>query len=93
MSKLASAGLVDVLQGKQGGFQINSERAPIYIHEIISLVEDLSNYDRCVLGFSECSDENPCSMHPIWAEKKSEILKIIHETSLDDIKDVKDVKY
>ena len=93
MSKMASAGLVDVSHGKQGGFQINSKREPIYIHEIISLVEDLNNYDRCVLGFSECFDENPCSMHQIWAKKKDEIKKIIHETSLDDIKNVKDVKY
>ena len=93
MSKMAAAGLVDVSQGKQGGFQLNTNRPSIYIHEIINLVEDLDNYDRCVLGFSECSDEHPCSMHPIWAQKKTEIKKIIHETSLDDIKNLKDVKY
>ncbi len=93
MSKLAAAELVDVSQGKQGGFRINLRKSPIYLHEIINLVEDLENYDRCILGFNECSDENPCSMHHVWAHQKDEIRNIIYNTTLDDIDHVKNVKY
>ncbi len=85
--------MVDVSQGKQGGFRLNPQRSPIYLHEIINLVEGLENYDRCILGFKQCSDENPCSLHHVWAEQKDEIRKIIFNTTLDDIDKIKDVKY
>ena len=70
MTKLAAAGLVNVNQGKQGGYQLNSDRSPIYLEEIINTVEGLDNYDRCVLGFDHCSDENPCSLHTYWVKPK-----------------------
>jgi len=93
MSKLAVAEFVNVSQGKQGGYQLNLKRSPIYLHEIINLVEGLENYDRCILGFNECSEENPCSMHHVWAHQKDKIRNIIYNTTLDDIDNVKNVKY
>ena len=93
MSKLAIAGLVEVSHGKQGGFSLTSSKPTIYLHEIIGLVEDLGNYDRCILGFSECAGENPCHMHQIWAKQKDEIRKIIFQTTLDDISHVSNIKH
>jgi Rrf2 family protein len=93
MTKLASAGLVYVSQGKQGGYQMNRDRSPIYLKEIIDTVEGLDNYDRCVLGFEDCSDDNPCSLHKYWMKPKEGINNLIQNTSLDDLHKTGNFKY
>jgi len=93
MTKLAIAGLVNVSQGKQGGYQLNKDRSPIYLEEIINIVESLDNYNRCVLGFDNCSDENPCSLHTYWVKPKEGIINLIQNTSLDDLDNTGNFKY
>ncbi len=93
MTKLATAGLVNVTQGKQGGYQLNISRSPISLEEIIDTVEGLDNYDRCILGFEKCSDENPCSMHAFWIAHKEGITRLIQNTTLDDLYHTGILKY
>ena len=85
MIKLAGKGLVKATQGKQGGYQINKNRSPIYLYEIIDVVEGLENYDRCILGFDNCSDSNPCSLHKIWEQHQKSIKQMVYNTSLDEL--------
>jgi Rrf2 family protein len=85
MIKLAVKGLVKATQGKQGGYQINKNRSPIYLYEIIDIVEGLENYDRCILGFENCSDSNPCPLHTVWEPQQKSIKQMVYDTSLDDL--------
>lgn len=93
MHTLTQAGLVTVEQGKYGGYQINDNRSPIYLYEIVGVVEGLDNYDRCVLGFEECSDDNPCSLHSCWYKYKEGIKEMIYNTSLEDLEKMESMKY
>lgn len=93
MSKLAAAGLVEVVQGKQGGFRINHAREPIYLYQVIDVVEGLNNYQRCVLGFKTCSNENPCPLHQHWLEPLEKIKKMIYEVDLGSLSEQKKLKY
>ncbi|TFH01315.1 MAG: Rrf2 family transcriptional regulator [Calditrichales bacterium] len=85
MGNLATAGLVIVTQGKQGGFRINLSRFPIYLADIIEVVEGLESYNRCVLGFSECSDTNPCSLHQQWSKQLENLREMIYKVQLEDL--------
>ena len=85
MSRLSVAGLVEVLPGKLGGYKIAQDLEAIYLYQITDLVEGLENYDRCVLGFSECSDENPCSLHKQWVKHREGIKEMLYNTSLADL--------
>jgi len=85
MSRLSVAGLVEVLPGKLGGYKIAQELDTIYLYQITDLVEGLENYDRCVLGFSECSDGNPCSLHKQWVKHREGIKEMLYNTSLADL--------
>ena len=85
MHKLTQANLVTVAQGKQGGYMLNVERTPIYLYQIIGVVEGLDNYDRCVLGFEACSDEYPCPMHHVWISFRGSLKELIYNTTLEDL--------
>jgi Rrf2 family protein len=93
MNKLTHAGLLKVTQGKHGGYQINTGRGPIYLYQIIGVVEGLDNYERCILGFEECSDENPCSLHKYWYQYKEGIKEMIYNTRLQDLENGGQIKY
>lgn len=93
MHKLSGAGLVNVTQGKQGGYRIIQNLSKIYLSEIVNVVEGLDDYDRCVLGFPECSSENPCSLHQIWLERQESIKKMIYDTTLADLQGKCSKKY
>jgi Rrf2 family iron-sulfur cluster assembly transcriptional regulator len=85
MNKLTRAGLVEVVQGKYGGYRLHPNRQNIYLYEIIGVVEGLDNYERCVLGFENCSDENPCPLHQFWLKHREGIKDLIYNTQLRDL--------
>ena len=85
MHTMAKSKLVNVTQGKQGGYRIIKNLENIYLYHIIDAVEGLDNYTRCVLGFPQCSDETPCSLHKIWLVRQQSIKDMIYETTLADL--------
>ncbi len=84
MSRLSGAGLVEVLPGKFGGYKIAKKLDSIYLYQITDLIEGVQDYERCVLGFSVCSDENPCFLHSQWVKQREGIKKMLYNTSLAD---------
>lgn len=85
MSSLAEAGLVSVEHGKYGGYQVSSEREAIYLYQIAEQVEGLEDYERCILGFPDCSDDAPCALHDRWMERREDIKTMLYETTLADL--------
>lgn len=85
MRKLASANLVEVIRGKKGGYRLSSSSKEIYLYQIVDVVDGLDDYSRCVLGFSECSETNPCPMHKVWKRPITELRDTLYNTSLRDL--------
>jgi Rrf2 family transcriptional regulator, iron-sulfur cluster assembly transcription factor len=85
MTQLSQAGLVDSAQGKKGGYRIARPLNEIYLYHVVDTVEGLANYHRCVLGFPECNDEDPCSMHHLWEPHLIGIRHMIYENTLADL--------
>ena len=86
MRTLTKAGLLEVSMGKHGGYRINAERSTMYLYEIIGAIEGLDSYNRCVLGFAECSDENPCPLHHYWLKQQEGLKEMVYNLSLKDLK-------
>ncbi|MBD3226006.1 MAG: Rrf2 family transcriptional regulator [Caldithrix sp.] len=82
MRQLAHAGLVTVTQGKEGGYSLNRELNSIYLYQIVGVIEGLDSMDRCILGFSECNDAFPCSLHTSWEPLRSRIKEMMYNTTL-----------
>ena len=93
MRNLAEAGFLVVTQGKMGGYRINPQKSQIFLYEIIGSVEGLENYERCVLGFPECSNDNPCSLHNIWLEQQQNLKEMVYNVCLNDLSKIENIKY
>jgi Rrf2 family protein len=85
MTKLSKAGLINSIQGREGGYVFAKPADQIFLFDIVSAVEDIRKYTGCVLGFEGCSDDNPCPVHHKWGEARKPILHMFTTTSLHEI--------
>lgn len=83
LSQLAEKGILKSIQGRFGGYRLAKKPEKITLLEIIEAVEDKNKYFKCFLGFENCSDEKPCSLHRQWSPIRNNILTFLTNTSLD----------
>ncbi len=70
-------------KGPGGGFRPNN-----YTFTIKDLIIDIDGefkYDRCVMGLSNCSNDNPCPLHEHFRDIKSTILCDFMELTIEKI--------
>lgn len=85
MTKLKKSGLVESIQGREGGYRISKPLNKLFLVEIIEAVEDIDKYIGCVLGFEECTNENPCAVHFKWKGINEDTKTFLSSTTLYDI--------
>ena len=86
MNILSKQGLLNSIQGKQGGYKIAKNLSDITLFEIVNATEDYSKENQCFFGFQECPLQNRCSMHNKLGEVRDQTKKKKKNTSLLDIK-------
>ncbi|MEA2042116.1 MAG: Rrf2 family transcriptional regulator [Bacteroidota bacterium] len=85
MTNLSKAGFIESKQGRTGGYVFSRPTENIYVIEIINSIEGTDYFDQCVMGFEECSDENPCALHLKWTLVRDNMTEIFKTTSLKDM--------
>ena len=93
MTDLAKNGYLMSVKGRDGGFRIIKDLKDITLGNIVATVEGMDSFNSCILGFHECSSENPCAMHFVWEENKKQLLYTLETTSLDDLNHLNIGKY
>jgi Rrf2 family protein len=85
MTDLTKSGFIISTQGRDGGYKFKKNTAEIYLEDVINAVEGMNKYTGCVLGFCECSDENPCVMHHTWIPVREEFLQVFSTKTIKDL--------
>lgn len=86
LSLLSKQGILESIQGKQGGYRITSSLQNVTLLDIVNMTEDFSNENMCFFGFRECPLQNRCSMHDKWGEVRDKTFEILKTTTLLDLK-------
>ena len=85
MRRLANAGFLTSLQGKNGGYRLSRPAGEIVIREIINELEGRDTTGSCVLGTSDCGSHPPCPMHRHWQQVSSAMDKNIYSLTLAEL--------
>lgn len=83
MTDLARNGLIISVKGRGGGFRIAKSLDQITLYDIFIAVEGTSPLNSCILGFPDCSEENPCALHYLWEKNKEVIINTMKNTTLE----------
>ncbi len=86
LTTLSKKGFIKSIRGREGGYVFAKNANKIYLIDIIDAVEGLDKYTGCLLGFPECSDDNPCSLHKKWVPIREELLAFLNGTTLAEVK-------
>ena len=60
---MAKEGIIDSAKGPTGGFFIMPGGKPIYLIEVVKLIDGDHLFFECGLGLHECSENKPCPIH------------------------------
>lgn len=85
MTDLTKSGFVTSIQGREGGYSFARKPDTIYLADVVNSVEGMQKYCGCVLGFNQCSDENPCVMHSVWAPIREKFENVFTNNTIKDL--------
>ena len=93
MTDLSKSGFIRSIQGRDGGYTFIKSPDEIMLYDIIDSVEGMDKLNGCLLGFENCSCTNPCAMHYLWVDIRTDLNKVFRETRLSDMDFNKILRY
>jgi len=85
LQNLTKDDIVYSTKGANGGFQLGRSASKIRLLEIVHSVDGPTSLDKCVIGYPECVEEKPCPLHESWKKSRETIMKMLRETTIDQM--------
>ncbi len=85
LRRLTAAGLLTSQKGHGGGFALARQPREIRFVDVLRAVDFEPAADHCLFGWEECNADNPCPLHPEWAELKETIEDWARTRTLADV--------
>ncbi len=82
LQDLSRKGLLTSYKGPAGGFTLAKAPKEIMLFEIVEAIDGQELMHECVLGFPECSSENPCALHEHWAKSREAIYDVLTKKTI-----------
>lgn len=60
---MAREKIISSAKGPNGGFFISSKAKPVYLIDIVKVVDGVHFFFECGLGLQKCSERKPCPIH------------------------------
>ncbi len=86
MRKMVEAGFVESKKGHGGGFILKKPLEQIRIIDVLNAAGFDMDEQPCVFGWDQCSDCNPCPLHPVWKRLKESFNEWAFNTTMEDIR-------
>lgn len=67
---LVREGIISSAKGPTGGFYIAPDAPPLYLIDIVSVVDGVDLFFECGLGLKKCSETHPCPIHHSYKEAR-----------------------
>jgi Rrf2 family transcriptional regulator, iron-sulfur cluster assembly transcription factor len=94
LQSLVHKGLLISQKGPTGGFALGMPAKEITLFHIVEAIDGVSFTNECVLGFPECSGNNPCAVHDAWGGLRDQIYKMLINRNIEQMaKDTKKPEY
>jgi Rrf2 family protein len=85
MTDLAKTGFLKVTRGKFGGYILAKAPADVRLAHILNAFEGEDLFERCMLGYKDCSPANPCELHKHYLPIRNTMKLKFNKLSLKDV--------
>ena len=83
LQNLTGSGIVASKKGKSGGFYLAKHPSQIKLLDIVAAIDGLEIFNSCVLGFPNCSSDNPCPLHEKWGKLRDDAYNMLNDETID----------
>jgi Rrf2 family protein len=83
LNRLAQAGLIRSIRGRNGGFVMAKPPSEVSVREIVNLFMQLGDHKHCFLGMQKC--DGSCGLHRRWSNITEQFELMLDETTIDKI--------
>ncbi len=85
LQDLARAGVLKSWKGPGGGFSLARPAKDITLFDIAEALGETTELNRCAVGFAECSDSRPCTLHDQWKGVRQHLKDYLQRTTLQQL--------
>jgi len=85
LQDLARAGVLKSWKGPGGGFSLARPAKEITLYHIADALGETQQLNRCAVGFAECSDAKPCTLHDQWKGVRQHLTDYLQRTTLQQL--------
>jgi Rrf2 family protein len=83
LQTLAKRNVIASSKGPKGGFYLTEENQKQPLIKVVEHIDGLHKFNECVLGLSQCSSKNPCSIHFSVQPFRDRLLAEMSNNSID----------
>lgn len=87
LTDLSKAGFITGSRGRTGGFVFSRNPNTIYLSEVVDAIEDMKEFNICIMGVEDCSMTTKCILHESWEDSRNLLVKSLTDKTLSDFKD------
>ena len=70
---LVKAGIICSSKGPGGGFYIEEGKKPVYLIDIVNVIDGDHFFFECGLGLKKCSETKPCPIHHSYKQSREKL--------------------
>lgn len=85
LQPLVRAEILKSTRGPGGGFAFSRPPNEITLMDVVNAIESGPRIDRCILGYKQCDDADPCPLHYVWAPIKLQALAMLNNRTIADL--------
>ena len=82
LQHLAQKQLLISQKGHNGGFTLADLPEKITLYKIVESIDGTEFERRCAMGYSECSNKSPCTLHHQWEKSRAEMIELLEGTNI-----------
>lgn len=86
LQTLANNNIIESTKGPTGGYEIpEKRRTEITLLQIVEAIDGNKIYNGCGLGFKQCNELKPCSIHFQFKAIRDELKNMLQNTSIEEL--------
>lgn len=91
---LVYKGLLVSQKGPTGGFRLGLPASEITLYKIVEAIDGVDFTNSCLIGFSECSEKQPCALHEKWHSVRATVASMLFVKNIEEMaKDMRKPEY
>ena len=85
LQTVAREKLVSSMKGRGGGFFFDQPATPLYLYEVIRVVEGELFFSRCGFGLQHCNSKNPCPLHDDYSPVREGFFNLVKTVTIQSL--------